>query len=104
MTHLLPAANRHPRAPAVRYADCMTIQIAVRLPDQLVLGLDRMVERGRFPNRTDAIRAAVERLVVEDREAELDEAIVAGYRAMPDEENDPWVEASLRAMIEEEPW
>jgi len=51
-----------------------------------------------------AIRAAVDRLVADDREAELDEAIVAGYRAVPDEENDPWVEAATRAMVQDEPW
>jgi len=75
------------------------MQIAVRLPDQLVQAVDRMVERGRFASRTDAIRAAVDRLVADDREAELDEAIVAGYRAVYDEENAPWVEAATRAMV-----
>lgn len=82
----------------------MTIQIAVRLPDELVIGVDRMVEGGRFGSRTEAVRAALERLVADAREAELDDAIVAGYRAVPDAVSDPWVEASTRAMIADEPW
>jgi Arc/MetJ-type ribon-helix-helix transcriptional regulator len=83
----------------------MTVQIAVRLPPELVEGIDRLVERGRFANRTDAVRVALERLVVGAREAELDAAIVAAYRAAPDDhELDAWADASLRAMVEEEPW
>jgi Arc/MetJ-type ribon-helix-helix transcriptional regulator len=82
----------------------MTIQIAVRLPDDLVDGVDRMVRRGRFENRTEAVRMALERLVAQDREAQLDEAIVAGYRAQPDDEPDAWAAAALRALVAEEPW
>jgi Arc/MetJ-type ribon-helix-helix transcriptional regulator len=83
----------------------MTIQIAVRLPQELVEEVDRLVERGRHANRTDAVRVALERLVARAREAELDEAIVAGYRATPDDhELDAWAAAELRAMVEEEPW
>jgi Arc/MetJ-type ribon-helix-helix transcriptional regulator len=82
----------------------MTIQIAVRLPDELIADLDRMVGGGRFANRTDAVRHALERLLDDAREADLDAAIVAGYQRVPDEEPEPWVEAATRAMVEEEPW
>ena len=87
------------------YANRMTIQIAIRLPSELVESVDRLVERGRHANRTDAVRVALERLLFSAREEELDEAIVAGYRAVPDDsELDAWAEASLRAMVVEEPW
>jgi Arc/MetJ-type ribon-helix-helix transcriptional regulator len=83
----------------------MTIQIAVRLPDELVNELDRMVEGGRFGSRTDAVRIALERLVDETREVELDEAIVAGYLRVPDDgEFTAMAEAAARAMVQEEPW
>src|ERR1043166_3311530 len=85
-------------APAFWYADRMTIQIAVRLPSELLAGVDRLVERGRFANRTDAVRGALGRPGAASREAELDAAIVAGYRALPDDhELDAWAQASLRA-------
>ncbi len=82
----------------------MTIQIAVRLPSELVAGIDRLVEGGRFENRTDAVRAAVERLLADSHEAELDQAIAAGYSTHPDASVEPWVEAAARALVEEEPW
>ncbi|HEY4027004.1 MAG TPA: ribbon-helix-helix domain-containing protein [Candidatus Dormibacteraeota bacterium] len=82
----------------------MTVQIAVRLPDELIADLDRIVEGGRFANRTDAVRSALERLLDDAREAELDDAIVAGYRRVPDEEPEPWVEAATRALVVDEPW
>lgn len=83
----------------------MTIQIAVRLPDELVKELDNMIGRGRFASRTDAVRTALEQLLADAREAELDDAIVAGYRAVPDEDEfDGMAEAAARALVEEEPW
>jgi len=105
MTLALPLPPPADHMLPVRYADRMTIQIAIRLPPDLVEGVDRLVERGRYANRTDAVRVALERLVAGAREAELDEAIVAGYRAAPDDhEHDAWAEAELRALVEEEPW
>jgi Arc/MetJ-type ribon-helix-helix transcriptional regulator len=86
------------------YANCMTIQIAIRLPDEMVTGIDRLVEDGRFANRTEAVRIAVERLLADARQTDLDRAIVAGYRALPDGPAEPWVEAAARALVEEEPW
>jgi Arc/MetJ-type ribon-helix-helix transcriptional regulator len=82
----------------------MTIQIAIRLPDGLVTGIDRLVEGGRFGSRTDVVRTAVERLLAEAREAELDQAIAAGYGSMPDAPAEPWVEAAARALVQDEPW
>jgi Arc/MetJ-type ribon-helix-helix transcriptional regulator len=105
MPFVLPFPPCDPLAmPTARYAECMTIQIAIRLPDELVRGVDRLVERGRFASRTDAVRAALERLVTEAHQTELDEAIVAGYRRLPDAAAEPWVEAAARAMVQEEPW
>lgn len=41
------------------YADCMTTQIAVRLPDELVSRLDALVP-GTHDSRSDAVRRSIE--------------------------------------------
>jgi Arc/MetJ-type ribon-helix-helix transcriptional regulator len=82
----------------------MTVQIAIRLPDQLVSGMDELVAGGRFANRTDVVRIALERLLADAREAQLDQAIAAGYRAHPDAPAEAWVEAAATALVREEPW
>ena len=39
----------------------MTTQIAVRLPDDLVASLDRLVRRGEAPSRADVVTRALRR-------------------------------------------
>ena len=59
-------------------------QIAVKLPDTLVKRLDDLVDQGVFPNRSSAVRSAVEAIVVrQDRDA-LEQAYAEGYRRLPD--------------------
>lgn len=41
--------------------DCMSTQIAVRLPDAMVAFLDRTVATGRAPSRAALVASAVER-------------------------------------------
>ena len=83
----------------------MTVQIAIKLADGVVKEIDRLVVRGRFENRTDAVRSAVDRMLRELRDRDLTEAILEGYRRMPSQDADQaWAEESTRAMIEEEPW
>ena len=41
--------------------DCMSTQIAVRLPDEMVAFLDRTVATGRSPSRAALVASAVER-------------------------------------------
>lgn len=64
----------------------MTIQVPVRLTDRDVADLDALVERGRFRNRSDAMRAALAGLVREEREREIEEAYRRGYGEHPQEE------------------
>ena len=64
----------------------MTIQVPVRLTDQDVAALDALVERGRFRNRSHAMRAALAELVREERAREIDEAYRRGYGEHPQEE------------------
>jgi putative addiction module CopG family antidote len=82
----------------------MTIQIALRLPDEMVKEVDQLVQDGRYENRTEAVRAALQRLLDDLREQQLDAAIVAGYRRIPDTPVDAWVQAATEALVKEEPW
>jgi len=37
--------------------------VTVKLPDALIQGLDELVEKGSYPNRSEAIRSAVRDLL-----------------------------------------
>jgi len=66
----------------------MTTQVPVRLTDSDLAALDAAVARGRFANRSDALRAGLARVLSEERRHEIDEAYAAGYGKHPQEE---WV-------------
>jgi Arc/MetJ-type ribon-helix-helix transcriptional regulator len=70
------------------YTACMTRQVPVRLTDSDLALLDAAVARGRFANRSEALRAGLERILREEREREIDEAYASGYGKHPQEE---WV-------------
>jgi len=53
----------------------MSTQIAVRLPDEMVAYLDRLVAAGRAPSRAALVAAAVER-EMRRRAAEQDEQVL----------------------------
>ncbi len=83
----------------------MTQQLAIRIADELGSGLDELVMQGRFPNRTAAVRAAIGLLVERERRAVLGEAIIAGYRRIPETADElASADANLRRLIEEERW
>ncbi len=76
----------------------MSQQIAVRLPDQALAGIDAAVAAGRYPTRAAAVRAGVERVLADEREREIAEEYRRGYGEHPQED---WVgEAGLRFMAE----
>lgn len=69
----------------------MTIQIAIRLPDQLVSELDALVSRGEGPtNRTAAIQRALEDYLALERRRAIDRSIVEGYTRLPPPTVDEW--------------
>jgi len=80
----------------MRYTECMTIQIAVRIPEEQLESLDAAIARGSFQNRTVAIRAALDALLREERERGIDEAYRRGYAAHPQEE---WIGAAGLALF-----
>lgn len=64
----------------------MTTQVPVRLTEEDVSALDRLVERGRFASRSDVLRAALSQLLEEERQQAIDEAYRRGYEQFPQEE------------------
>nr|WP_083822892.1 ribbon-helix-helix domain-containing protein [Halopiger xanaduensis] len=44
-------------------------RVSFRVPDRQLEDLDALVDRGRYPNRSEAIRAAVRQLVGESSAA-----------------------------------
>ncbi len=80
-------------------------QIAARLSEEDVAGLDELVETGQFESRAEAVRAAVAALLDAERRRSTGEAIVAGYREHPQTDAElAMAEANLRNLIAEEPW
>lgn len=75
----------------------------VQLSDDLLALLD---ERARIygVSRSELIRRAITRYVESDLEAEIDRAILEGYRRIPPPARDPWAEAAARRSIRAEPW
>ena len=60
-------------------------QVQVRLTKAEAASLDAAIARGTFANRSDALRAGLERLLQEEREREIDKAYAAGYGKHPQE-------------------
>ncbi len=80
----------------------MTSQLAIRLPEALLIELDELVAAGRYLNRTHAARIAITELVERARRARIDEAIVAGYtRVPPTDDEERWAEAATADLLEE---
>jgi metal-responsive CopG/Arc/MetJ family transcriptional regulator len=82
-----------------------SVQIAVRIPTNLLEAVDSLVENGLATNRADLVRGALERYVQEIERVRIDQAIIDGYQRIPgtvDEE--ATAIAALRRSIAEEPW
>ena len=82
----------------------MAIQIAIRFTDDTLACLDELIQAGEFANRTEAVRTAVDLLIRDAQRRRTDEAIIAGYRRVPDAKSDAWLEAATRSLVTAEPW
>lgn len=81
------------------------IQIAVRLDDELVVQVDDLVRRGVVMSRSQAVRDGLRALVEQQRRRAVGEAIVEGYRRLPQTDDEiAWSDEATAAMIAEEPW
>lgn len=80
-------------------------QIAVRLPEDLLAEVDRLIGEGVVESRAQAVRTGLLSLVESERRARTDRLIVEGYsRIPPGPAETAAAEAGLRAAIAEEPW
>ena len=76
----------------------MTKQIAVKLPDQLVGELDRLVEQGAFDSRSQAVRTGLEVMVGSYRSQELVERYQDALARFP--ETDEEIAEATRLAID----
>jgi Arc/MetJ-type ribon-helix-helix transcriptional regulator len=72
----------------------MTQQIALRISDELAERLDATAKE--FPNRSEALRVAIEEFVARRQASAIDQALVDGYTKFPSGQPDEWgsIEAS----------
>jgi Arc/MetJ-type ribon-helix-helix transcriptional regulator len=66
-----------------RYAQSMTLQIAIRIPDDQLRELDDAIKRGQFKNRADGVRRALGDLLAELREGEIAREYREAYTQQP---------------------
>jgi Arc/MetJ-type ribon-helix-helix transcriptional regulator len=64
----------------------MTIQVPVRLTEEDVAALDAAIARGAYRNRSEALRAGLERVLADEHERELAEEYARGYGEHPQED------------------
>ena len=82
-----------------------TEQIAVRVPRDLLAGVDELVDHGVYESRAAAVRAGLEAVVESERRRQIDRAVIAGYRRAPAGPTEHAAAvASLRDAILDEPW
>ena len=80
-------------------------QLVVRVADDVAAAIDALVAEGIATSRSDAVRTALLTLIQENRRRRTGEAIVAGYRRLPQDEDDlAWSDDATRRMIADEPW
>jgi Arc/MetJ-type ribon-helix-helix transcriptional regulator len=83
----------------------MTKQIAVKLPDDLVDELDRLVQGGTFDSRSQAIRTGIEAMVARQHRHEIDQRFRDGAAQLPETIEDIDEATALAiSSIQEEPW
>lgn len=79
--------------------------VAVRLPDEILSLLDGLIENGRYPNRTEAIKAGLAAIIDQHVREDIDRRIADAYSRFPETPSEiRAVHESTRALISEEPW
>ena len=84
----MSATSGQARASHRGYTPFMTTQVRVRLTEADLAALDVAIARGRFANRSAALRLGLERILHDERQHEIDQTYAAGYGNHPQEE---WV-------------
>jgi Arc/MetJ-type ribon-helix-helix transcriptional regulator len=80
-------------------------QLVTRLDDALLARVDSLVAHGVVATRSEAVRLGLETLVDLEHRKRTGEQIAEAYRRYPQTEHElAGLDASTRALIEEEPW
>ena len=80
-------------------------QLVIRVSDELAADVDELVASGLASSRSDAVRCSLERWIDEERRRRIGEAIVEGYKRMPQTEEElAWADRAAAEMLAEEPW
>ena len=83
----------------------MSKMITLRMPEERVARIDALVAVEPYPSRASFIVAAIDRLVAELEEREVDRSIVDGYTRLPQTDEElRWADAAALDSIREEPW
>ncbi|MGH9067280.1 MAG: ribbon-helix-helix domain-containing protein [Acidimicrobiales bacterium] len=83
----------------------MAIQIAVKLPEVLLIELDRLVEGGAYDSRSQAVRAGVEAVVSAGRRQQLERRYREAFHRLPETEEEMGEATRLAVQaIGDEPW
>jgi Arc/MetJ-type ribon-helix-helix transcriptional regulator len=83
----------------------MSKMITLRMPDDRVARIDELVRAESYESRASFIVEAINRLVDEIEQREIDRQIVEGYTRIPQTDEElRWAEASALESIREEPW
>lgn len=93
-----------PLESAVRYAWPMP-WFVTRIDTDTASQVDRLIAEGIVVSRSDAVRRGLELLIDRHRRLAIGQAIVDGYRRIPQTDNESmWSEEASMRMINEEPW
>jgi Arc/MetJ-type ribon-helix-helix transcriptional regulator len=80
-------------------------QFVTRVDPRLAEDVDRLIRDGVVPSRSAAVRLGLEALVDRHRRQAIGQAIVDGYRRLPQtDEEIGWSDEATRRMIADEPW
>jgi Arc/MetJ-type ribon-helix-helix transcriptional regulator len=80
-------------------------QLVTRIDENLASLVDELVAGGVVESRSDAVRRGLLTLIDQHRRGQTAEAIIRGYRARPQTDDElGWADESTIRMIGEEPW
>ena len=83
----------------------MTVQLIARVDDELLMGVDSLINLGLAANRSEVVRIALTELIERTRQAEVDRRMVAAYVAHPQAQSEvARAHAAAMRMIAAEPW
>jgi len=89
---------------AKRYAIRMA-QLVTRIDERLASLIDELIEAGVVASRSDAVRRGLRVLIEQHRRSRTAQAIVRGYRDLPQSEEEVgWADEATARMIGDEPW